>query len=113
MLLETTTGQAAKVRSDAISCSRALVKCRLALTFLPADITPGLCWCIAAGGSSRWPLFALRASEAGFRVMCAVPLQVRKNVIGALNLFRGTDEPFSDTELEIAQATAEIAAIAD
>jgi GAF domain-containing protein len=66
----------------------------------------------AAEGSSRWPLFAPRASEAGFRVMCAVPLQVRKNVIGALNLFRGTDEPFSDTDLEIAQAMAEMAAIA-
>ena len=66
----------------------------------------------AAEGSIRWPLFAPRASEAGFRVMCAVPLQVRRNVIGALNLFRGTDEPFSDTDLEIAQAMAEIAAIA-
>jgi GAF domain-containing protein len=66
----------------------------------------------AAEGSSRWPLFAPRASEAGFRVMCAVPLQVRGTVIGALNLFRATDEPFSGTELEIAQAMAEIAAIA-
>lgn len=66
----------------------------------------------SAEGSSRWPLFAPRASEAGFRVMCAVPLQVRKNVIGALNLFRGTDEPFSDTDLEIALAMAEMAAIA-
>ena len=66
----------------------------------------------AAEGSSRWPLFAPRASQAGFCVMCAVPLQVRKNVIGALNLFRGTDELFSDTDLEIAQAMAEMAAIA-
>ena len=50
----------------------------------------------AAEGSSRWPLFAPRASAAGFCVMCAVPLQVRKSVIGALNLFRGTNELFSD-----------------
>ena len=66
----------------------------------------------AAEGSVRWPQFAPRASAAGFRVMCAVPLQVRSTVIGALNLFRGTDEPFSDDDLEIAQAMAEIAAIA-
>jgi hypothetical protein len=66
----------------------------------------------AAEGSIRWPQFAPRASAVGFRVMCAVPLQVRSQVIGALNLFRGTDEPFSDDELEIAQAMAEIAAIA-
>ena len=32
----------------------------------------------AAEGSSRWPLFAPRASQAGFCVMCAVPLQVRR-----------------------------------
>jgi GAF domain-containing protein len=66
----------------------------------------------AAEGRSRWPLFAPRASEAGFRLMCAIPLQVHKNVIGALNLLRGTDEPFSDTELEIAHAMADVAAIA-
>jgi GAF domain-containing protein len=66
----------------------------------------------AAEGRIRWPQFASQASAVGFRVMCAVPLQVRSKVIGALNLFRGTDEPFSDGDLEIAQAMAEIAAIA-
>ena len=43
--------------------------------------------------------------------MCAVPLRVRTDVIGALNLFRGSDEPFTVTEMEIAQAMAEMAAI--
>ena len=43
--------------------------------------------------------------------MCAVPLRVRTQVIGALNLFRGSDEPFTGTEMEIAQAMAEMAAI--
>jgi GAF domain-containing protein len=43
--------------------------------------------------------------------MCAVPLRVRTHVIGALNLFRGSDEPFTGTEMEIAQAMAEMAAI--
>ena len=43
--------------------------------------------------------------------MCAVPLRVRTDVIGALNLFRGSDEPFTGAEMEIAQAMAEMAAI--
>ena len=65
----------------------------------------------AAESRARWPVFAARASGEGFQVMCAVPLRVRANVIGALNLFRGSDEPFTGTEMEIAQAMAEMAAI--
>jgi GAF domain-containing protein len=65
----------------------------------------------AADSRIRWPVFAPQASGAGFRVMCAVPLRVRANVIGALNLFRSSEEPFSRTEMDIAQAMAEMAAI--
>jgi GAF domain-containing protein len=65
----------------------------------------------AADGRARWPVFAPEASDAGFQVMCAVPLRVRADVIGALNLFRGTDELFTGAEVEIAQAMAEMAAI--
>jgi GAF domain-containing protein len=65
----------------------------------------------AAESRARWPVFALRACGAGFQVMCAVPLRVRTQVIGALNLFRGSDEPFTGTEMQIAQAMAEMAAI--
>ena len=66
----------------------------------------------AAESRSRWPVFAPQASEAGFQAMCAVPLRARTDTIGALNLFRGNDEPFSDTELEIARAMAQVATIA-
>jgi GAF domain-containing protein len=65
----------------------------------------------AADSRDRWPVFAPQASEAGFQLMCAVPLRVRTDVIGALNLFRGNDEPFTGTEIAIAQAMAEMAAI--
>ena len=65
----------------------------------------------AADGRARWPVFAPEASDAGFQMMCAVPLRVRTDVIGALNLFRSTDEPFTGGEMEIAQAMAEMAAI--
>jgi transcriptional regulator with GAF, ATPase, and Fis domain len=66
----------------------------------------------AAESRLRWPVFAPRASEAGFHVMCAVPMRARTDTIGALNLFRGNDEPFSDAELEIARAMAQVATIA-
>jgi GAF domain-containing protein len=65
----------------------------------------------AAVSRIRWPVFAPRASDSGFQMMCAVPLRVRTNVIGAMNLFRGTDTPFTDDEMDIAQAMAEMAAI--
>jgi GAF domain-containing protein len=65
----------------------------------------------AADSRARWPVFAPQACDAGFQLMCAVPLRVRTDVIGALNLFRRSDEPFTGTELAIAQAMAEMAAI--
>ena len=65
----------------------------------------------AADSRARWPVFASQASGAGFQVMCAVPLRVRTDVIGALNLFRGSDEPFTGSEMQIAQAMAKMAAI--
>ena len=65
----------------------------------------------AADSRVRWPVFAPHASDAGFQMMCAVPLRVRTDVIGALNLFRGTDVPFTQAEMDIAQAMGEMAAI--
>jgi GAF domain-containing protein len=65
----------------------------------------------AADSRTRWPEFAPRASDSGFKMMCAVPLRVRTDVIGAMNLFRGTDAPFTADEMDIAQAMAEMAAI--
>ncbi len=65
----------------------------------------------AADSRIRWPVFAPHASDAGFQMMCAVPLRVRTDVIGAMNLFRGTDEPFTHAEMDIAQALGEMAAI--
>ena len=66
----------------------------------------------AAESRSRWPVFAPQASEAGFQAMCAVPMRAHTDTIGALNLFRGNDEPFTDADLEIARAMAQVATIA-
>src|SRR3954451_2486225 len=62
-------------------------------------------------GRRRWPGFAGAAGDVGFHLMCGVPLQLRGRVIGALNLFRESDTSFTDTELVLAQAMAEGAAI--
>lgn len=64
-----------------------------------------------ADSRTRWPDFAPHAFDAGFQLMCAVPLRLRADIIGALNLFRATDEPFTGAEMGIAQAMGEIAAI--
>ena len=63
-----------------------------------------------ADGQRLWPSFAPYAAELGFRYMCAVPLQLRDITIGALNLFRATDDPFAEADLEISQALAKVAA---
>jgi len=68
----------------------------------------------ASGAEShaRWPVFAPRASEAGFRVLCAVPMRAHAEIIGALNLFRRGNQLFSDADLEIARAMAQVATVA-
>lgn len=66
----------------------------------------------AAESLSRWPAFAPQAAEAGFQRLCGVPLQVGEKVIGVLNLFYASDDPFLGSEMEIAQAMADVTAIA-
>ncbi len=59
----------------------------------------------------RWPRFASRAAEAGFQSVHAFPLRLRKQVIGALNLFSGTTARMDEPDLRIVQAMADIATI--
>jgi len=60
----------------------------------------------------RWPLFGAKAVEAGFRSVHAVPLRLRKQTIGALNLYRVDEGRMSDTDVVAAQALADVATIA-
>jgi transcriptional regulator with GAF, ATPase, and Fis domain len=61
--------------------------------------------------ASRWPMFAPRAAGSGFRSVHALPLRLRNQVIGALNLF-GTDAGDLDpADVQVVQALADVATI--
>jgi transcriptional regulator with GAF, ATPase, and Fis domain len=62
-----------------------------------------------AGG--QWPLFMHAAREAGFATSHAVPLRLRQQVIGALNLFTVERKRLGDDQLAVAQGLADIATI--
>ena len=63
------------------------------------------------GPDQRWPRFAQAATQAGFRTVEALPMRLRDQVIGALNLFRAEPGPFDPADLRIAQALADVATI--
>jgi GAF domain-containing protein len=63
------------------------------------------------GPDQRWPRFAQAATQAGFRTVEALPMRLRDQVIGALNLFRAEPDPFDTADLRIAQALADVATI--
>ena len=64
-----------------------------------------------SGPGQRWPEFAAAAAAAGFRTVEALPMRLRGQVIGALNLFRGGTGPFEPADLRVGQALADVATI--
>lgn len=60
----------------------------------------------------RWPTFAPVATAAGFRAADAVPLRLRDQIIGALNLFSAEPGSLDDDDLVVARALADVATIA-
>jgi hypothetical protein len=61
--------------------------------------------------SQPWPRFAAAAAQAGFRAVEALPMRLRDDVIGALNLFRAQPGPLDPADLRIGQALADVATI--
>jgi GAF domain-containing protein len=59
----------------------------------------------------RWPRFAAAASQAGFAAVQALPMRLREQVIGALNLFRATGGDFDPASIRVGQALADVATI--
>ena len=64
-----------------------------------------------AESQQRWPKFGPAALESGFGVTHALPMRLRGQVIGALNLLTGDHRLLSPTDLAIGQAMADMATI--
>lgn len=60
----------------------------------------------------RWPRFVVKALEMGFHSAHALPLRLRGDVLGALNLFRIAPGEMASADLHAAQALADVATIA-
>jgi len=59
----------------------------------------------------RWPSFSREARREGFLAVWALPLRLREEVIGALNLFRAEPGPIPESDLALGQALADVATI--
>lgn len=92
----------------------------LELFELEADEGPCL-ECFRTGGQvadpdlretdERWPRLAAKALEAGYLSVQAIPLRLRHETIGVLNLFRVEPGELDDEMLRTAQALADVATI--
>ncbi|KUL69596.1 MULTISPECIES: GAF and ANTAR domain-containing protein [unclassified Streptomyces] len=61
--------------------------------------------------TARWPRFAVAAQRSGFGAVQTLPMRLRDEVVGALNLFRTTPGPFDPAAAPVAQALADVATI--
>ena len=59
----------------------------------------------------RWPRFTVAAREQGFSAVHAVPMRLREQIVGALNLFRISPGAIPEDAVELAQSFANVATI--
>jgi GAF domain-containing protein len=64
-----------------------------------------------AAADDKWPRFAPRAVEVGFRSVHAFPMRLRGDVIGALNLFGDKTGDMATEDARIVQSLADVATI--
>lgn len=60
---------------------------------------------------TRWPSFEAATTAAGFRSVHALPLRLRGQVIGAMNLFCRDRSSLTDDDVSVGQALADVATI--
>jgi ANTAR domain/GAF domain len=61
--------------------------------------------------AARWPAFAAAAREGRFRAVHAFPLRLRREAIGALNLFYGRPHTLARADGALGQALADVATL--
>jgi GAF domain-containing protein len=62
--------------------------------------------------AARWPRFVAAVAHNGaFASVHAIPLRLRSQAIGALNLFHRTPGPLPEADLALGQALADVATI--
>jgi transcriptional regulator with GAF, ATPase, and Fis domain len=61
--------------------------------------------------AGQWPRFTAAAAEVGFSAVHALPMRLRSEVIGALNLFDIKPGALDEGKLRIGQALADVATI--
>ena len=94
-----------------------------ALDLLQSQNDEGPCFeCFISGKSvssddlaqdrDRWPVFTPAALSYGFLSVQAIPMRVRGETVGALNLFRAQPGAFDREHLPLGQGLADIAAVA-
>lgn len=92
------------------------------LELLELQVAEGPCIeCFASGepvvnvslgdASERWPRFAAEARAGGFTMVHALPMRLRDDVIGAMNLFSSSTVPLDEAEAKVGQAMADVATI--
>jgi transcriptional regulator with GAF, ATPase, and Fis domain len=59
----------------------------------------------------RWPTFAVEAARVGFGAAYALPMRLRDETIGALNLFHHSANAVSEAAIRLGQAFADVATI--
>jgi GAF domain-containing protein len=60
---------------------------------------------------ARWPQFAVAAGEMGFAGIHAIPMRLRDQVIGTLNLFRAAPDGLDSAVARAARALVDVATI--
>lgn len=60
---------------------------------------------------NRWPRFGVEARRLGFTTVHALPMRLRGEVIGAVNIFASSATALTRAEVEVAQALADVATV--
>ncbi|MET9293286.1 GAF and ANTAR domain-containing protein [Streptomyces sp. NPDC003077] len=94
------------------------------LELVQIESEEGPCWDCAQSGDAtpdtsldnpgthaRWPRFAPLAREQGFTGVAGVPMRLRGQLVGVLNLFHTGPESLQDSTLRLAQALGDAATI--